>query len=63
MNILDFLKHNKKMIVHAWLRCGSFCVTGGTGEGYAMVAKFKMFAPWLLFIVAISEEKEMKEIE
>lgn len=43
MNILDFLKHNKKMIVHAWLRCGSFCVTGGTGEGYAMVAKFKMF--------------------
>lgn len=33
---------NKKMIAHAWLRCGSFYVTGGTGEGYAMVAKFKM---------------------
>ena len=32
---------NKKMIAHAWLRCGSFYVTGGAGEEYAMVAKFK----------------------
>ena len=30
----------KKMIAHAWLRCGSFYVTGGTGEKFAMVAKF-----------------------
>lgn len=30
----------KKMIAHAWLRCGSFYVTGGTGEEFAMVAKF-----------------------
>lgn len=32
---------NKKMIAHAWLRCGSFYVTGGAGKEYAMVAKFK----------------------
>lgn len=31
-----------KMIAHAWLRCGSYYVTGGTGEEFAMVAKFKM---------------------
>ena len=29
-----------RMIAHAWLRCGSFYVTGGTGKEYAMVAKF-----------------------
>lgn len=33
---------NMKMIAHAWLRCGLFYVTGGTGEEYAMVAKFRM---------------------
>lgn len=31
----------QKMIAHAWLRCGSFYVTGGDGENYAMVAKFR----------------------
>ena len=30
-----------KMVGHAWLRCGSIFVTGGTGEGYAQVAKFR----------------------
>ncbi|HWT76033.1 MAG TPA: lasso peptide biosynthesis B2 protein [Mobilitalea sp.] len=29
------------MIAHAWLRSGKFCVTGGNGEGYALVAKFR----------------------
>lgn len=34
-------KENDKMIAHAWLRCGRLYVTGGNGEGYAMVAKFR----------------------
>lgn len=34
-------KDEGKMIAHAWLRCGRFFVTGGNGENYAMVAKFK----------------------
>ena len=34
---------NGKMAAHAWLRCGLLYVTGGTGEGYSMVAKFKAF--------------------
>ena len=34
------MEDGKKMIAHAWLRCGSFYVTGGTGEEFAMVAKF-----------------------
>lgn len=29
-----------KMVAHAWLRCGSMYVTGGSGEGYAIVDKF-----------------------
>lgn len=28
------------LAAHAWLRCGTLDVTGGTGEGYAVVAKF-----------------------
>ena len=31
---------NNKMVAHAWLRCGEMYMTGGNGEGYAMVAKF-----------------------
>ena len=31
-----------KMVAHAWLRCGKMYVTGGNGEGYAMVDKFYM---------------------
>lgn len=29
-----------KMVAHAWLRCGAMYVTGGNGEGYAVVSKF-----------------------
>lgn len=34
-------KEDGRMVAHAWLRCGELYVTGGNGEGYAMVAKFK----------------------
>ena len=34
---------NGKMIAHSWLRCGDMWVTGGNGEGYAMVAKFATY--------------------
>lgn len=33
-------KSNANMIAHAWLRVGEYYVSGGNGEGYAMVAKF-----------------------
>ncbi len=33
---------NGKMAAHAWIRCGKMYVTGGTGEGYAVVDKFFM---------------------
>lgn len=33
-------KEDGKMVAHSWLRCGTIYVTGGNGEGYAMVAKF-----------------------
>lgn len=29
-----------KMAAHAWIRCGRMYVTGGNGEGYAVVDKF-----------------------
>ena len=29
------------MVAHAWLRCGRMAVTGGTGEDYAIVDKFR----------------------
>ena len=32
---------NENMIAHAWLRSGSYYATGGNGNGYAMVAKFR----------------------
>lgn len=32
---------NKKMVAHAWIRVGSMYVTGGNGEGYAVVDKFR----------------------
>ncbi|MBR5760390.1 MAG: lasso peptide biosynthesis B2 protein [Lachnospiraceae bacterium] len=31
---------DKKMVAHSWLRCGEKYITGGNGEGYAMVDKF-----------------------
>jgi len=33
---------NNKMMAHAWVRCGPYSVCGGTGEDYAVVAKFVM---------------------
>ena len=33
-------KEEDKMVAHAWLRCGRMYVTGGNGEGYAVVSKF-----------------------
>ena len=33
---------NGKMIAHAWVRSGPYFVCGGTGEGYAVVARFGM---------------------
>lgn len=29
------------LIAHSWIRCGNFYVTGGDGENFATVAKFK----------------------
>ena len=29
-----------EMVAHAWLRCGELYVTGGNGEGYAVVDRF-----------------------
>lgn len=34
-------KDEESLIAHAWLRCGEFYVTGGTGDKYAVVAKFR----------------------
>ncbi len=31
------------MIAHAWLRSGSLYVTGGNGDGYSTVARFRAF--------------------
>ena len=30
-----------KMVAHAWLRVGKVYVTGGNGEGYSIVDRFK----------------------
>lgn len=34
-------QENGKMTAHAWLRVGQMYVTGGNGEGYAVVDKYK----------------------
>jgi hypothetical protein len=34
-------KNDENMIAHAWLRCGSYYLTGGNGDGYVQVAKFR----------------------
>ncbi|MBQ1689179.1 MAG: lasso peptide biosynthesis B2 protein [Lachnospiraceae bacterium] len=34
------VKEKNPMIAHAWLRCGELYVTGGNGEGYAIVAMY-----------------------
>ena len=32
---------DNKMLAHAWLRTGKMYVTGGNGDGYAIVAKYR----------------------
>lgn len=34
-------KDDSNMIAHAWLRSGDYYISGGNGEGYALVAKFR----------------------
>jgi hypothetical protein len=34
-------KKDDEIIAHAWLRCGSYYLTGGNGDGYVQVAKFR----------------------
>lgn len=34
-------KENGTMVAHAWLRVGAMYVTGGNGEGYAIVDKYR----------------------
>jgi len=31
-----------KMVAHSWVRCGSFYICGGNGDGYGTVASFVM---------------------
>ena len=33
---------DNKMVAHSWVRTGPYSVCGGTGEGYAIVATFRM---------------------
>lgn len=42
-NITTLNNHcnSEELIAHSWIRCGDFFVTGGNGEHYAIVAKFK----------------------
>jgi len=35
-------ENDSNMIAHAWVRCGPYRICGGSGEGYAIVAKFTM---------------------
>lgn len=35
-------RETKKMVAHAWVRCGIHFVCGGDGSGYAVVATFRM---------------------
>lgn len=38
---LGVKKERDEMIAHAWIRTGSFFVTGGDGSGFAIVARFR----------------------
>lgn len=38
---LGVKRQDGKMVAHAWIRTGNFFVTGGEGEGYGIVAKFR----------------------
>ena len=36
-------KEQERMIAHAWVRVGKWYITGGNGENYTIVAKYKSF--------------------
>jgi len=38
---LGVKKEEGKMVAHAWLRVGTLYVTGGNGEGYAIVDRYR----------------------
>lgn len=38
---LGVKKEGEKMLAHAWIRTGVYYATGGNGNGYTMVAKFR----------------------
>jgi hypothetical protein len=38
---LGIKKEEDKMIAHAWIRTGVYYATGGNGNGYSVVAKFR----------------------
>lgn len=38
---LGVKKEGDKLVAHSWLRTGGYYATGGNGDGYTMVAKFR----------------------
>lgn len=40
-NNQDSSSKKADLIAHSWIRCGRFFVTGGNGENFTVVAKFK----------------------
>ncbi|WP_347564428.1 lasso peptide biosynthesis B2 protein [Clostridium sp. SM-530-WT-3G] len=38
--ILNPDRKSTELIAHSWIRCGDYFVTGGNGQGFAVVAKF-----------------------
>lgn len=38
---LGIKKEGEKMLAHAWIRTGGYYATGGNGNGYTMVAKYR----------------------
>lgn len=38
---LGIKKDEEKMVAHAWIRTGGYYATGGNGDGYSVVAKFR----------------------
>ena len=57
---------NGKMLAHAWLRCGGMFVTGGTGEGYAIVDRYATYGKGGKEIPKVEEvelsEQELREV-
>lgn len=38
---LGVKKEEEKLLAHAWIRTGGYYATGGNGDGYTLVAKFR----------------------